>query len=114
MFADQIRQAIHCLRFRDVELYRLLPNVEVNLARSTTDVAEISIRHFPRAVDNATHHRNANALEVARRFPDFLSRVLEIEKGASTTRTCNVVRLENTSSSCLKDIVGQAERLPGR
>ena len=46
MLANEILKTLDCFRLGDVKFHRLLPDVEVNFARSTTDVAEIGIRHF--------------------------------------------------------------------
>src|SRR6478609_10278900 len=114
MLADEVGEAADRFFFRDVELHGGLADVKVDLAGRAADVAEVRVRHFARAVDDAAHHRDPHALEVAGGGADFLGGVLEIEQRAAAARAGDVVGFENTGAGGLQDVVGEPQRLAGR
>src|SRR6478752_1357910 len=87
MFPDEVGEAADRFFLRDVELHGGLADVKVDLAGRAADVAEVGVRHFARAVDDAAHHCDPHALEVAGGGADFLGGVLEVEKRAAAART---------------------------
>src|SRR4051812_32611867 len=76
---DEVDEPLHGLPFWNIKLHRLPADVEIDLVRGSTHVAEVRIGHFARAIDDAAHHGDAHALEMAGGGADFLGRRLEIE-----------------------------------
>jgi hypothetical protein len=114
VLANQILQSIDRFGFRDIELHRRLPDVEVNFPRGSTDVAKIRIRHFARPVHDATHDRDFDSFEMYRRRFNPRGRRLEIEERATARWTRDVVGLENPRAGGLQDIVAETQRLARR
>ena len=112
MLANQILQPLNRFRFRDIEFHRGLTNVKVHLARRATNISEIRIRHFARAIHNTTHDRNLHPFEMRRRRFDPRRRGLKIEQGSATRGTRDVIRLKNPRAGRLQNVVTQTQRLP--
>ena len=72
VFLDEVDESVYRLGLRDVELHWSLIDVEVDLVRSATDVAEVRICHLTWAIDDASHDGNAYALEVTSGSTDLL------------------------------------------
>ena len=83
MILDQLNKLVASLVIGDGPLDHLLSNVEVDLARSSTDIAEISICHLTRPVDNASHDGNCNSREMPSFLPDLLRDLLQVKEGPS-------------------------------
>src|SRR5690606_24817472 len=111
---DEVDEALDGLVFGDVELHRFPAYVEVDLAGGSADVAEVGVGHFTGTVDDAAHHRDAHALEMAGGLADLLGGRLQVEESTTAARTGHVVGFENAGSRRLEDIVAEPERLSGR
>ena len=98
---DKVNKALHRLVLRDIELYSLFPDIEVNLSGSATDIPKVGVSHFARTVNNASHHGNTDTLEVARCFADSLGSSLEIKEGSPAARTSHIIGLEDPGSGGL-------------
>ena len=113
MFTDEIGEALNGFCFGNIELYCSLTDVEIDLVRSATYVAEIRIGHFTGTVDDATHHGDAYAFEMTGGRADFLCGALEVEERATTAWAGDVVGFKNTGAGGLEDVISQAQRLTG-
>jgi hypothetical protein len=109
VFADEVNEAVNGLFLWDVEFDGGLADVEVDFARRTTHVAKVGIGHFSRAVDDAAHDGDFDALEVAGAGFDAGGDGLEVEEGAATGGAGHVVGLEGAAAGGLEDVVGQLE-----
>ena len=114
MLANQILQTFYRFGFGNVELHRRLADVQIHLARRAADIPEIGVRHFARAIHDATHDRDLHAFEMRSCLFDSSSRCLEIEQGAAAGRAGDVIGFENARAGCLQNIVTQAQSLPRR
>ena len=113
MLFDEVDESVDGFVFGNVEFHRFFADVEVDLAGGASDVAEVSIGHLSRSVDDAAHHRDANSFEVSGRFANALGRCLEVKERATTAGTGDIVGFENAGSAGLENVVGKAERLSG-
>ena len=82
-------------------------NIEVDFVGGSSDVAEVCIGHFSRAVDDATHDGDGDAFEVVGFGTDALGDALEVEEGASTTGAGNKFGFGDPCSCSLEDVVGK-------
>src|SRR5687768_15467496 len=64
MLANQIDEPLYGFTFGNVEFDRRLSNVEVDLARRSSDVAEIRVRHFAGSIHDATHDGDLHPFEM--------------------------------------------------
>ena len=101
MFFNQIDETPYSFALGNVEFHCGFSDVEIDLPWCSADVAEISVCHFTRAIDNAAHDCDSNAFKMACRSADFLSGGLKVEQGASAGRAGDVIRFENPGASCL-------------
>src|ERR1017187_8588966 len=92
-FPDEVHQAVNGFRFGYVELHGCLADVEVDLARRAADIAEVRVRHFARAVHNAAHNRNLDALEMFGACLDAAGDGLQVEKRAAARGASYVIGL---------------------
>ena len=111
VFADEVYEAIDGLGLGDVEFYGCLADIEVDLARGATDIAEVGVGHFAGAVYDAAHDGDFHAFEVAGGCFDSRGGCLEVEKGAAAAWAGDIVGFENADPSGLEGVVGYAERL---
>jgi hypothetical protein len=56
MFSDEINQSIDRFGFGDIELQRLLADVQIYFARSSAHITEVRVGHFTGAIHDATHY----------------------------------------------------------
>ena len=113
MFSDEIDEALDGFGFGDVEPHRLTPDVEVDLARRTTNVAEIGIGHFTRAVHDASHNGDLHAFEVLGAGLNAGGHFLQVKQRAAAAWAGDEVGFERATTGGLQNIVGQAQRLAG-
>ena len=112
MLVDEIDQTVNGFLFRDIEFHRLFAYVEVDLAWRAPYIAEIGIGHFTRAIHDASHHRDTDALQVAGSLANLLCGDLQVEECAATTRAGYIVGLEDACSGSLQNVVADAQALP--
>src|SRR5208283_1979271 len=98
MLADQVHQAVHGFRLGNVELHGRLADVKVDLARRAPDVPEIRVRHFARAVDDAAHDRNLDALEMLGARFNAAGDGLQVEERATARGARYVISLERPAA----------------
>ena len=114
MLADEVREARNGLGLGDVEFHGGFADVEVDFIRCAADVAEVGVSHFAWAVDDAAHHGDAHAFEVAGGGADFLGGVLKVEKRPAAARAGDVICLKNAGACGLENVIGEPQRLAGR
>src|ERR1700704_890126 len=90
----QIYETFDRFGFRNVELNRLLTDVEIYFPGRAADIAEIRVRHFAGSIHNAAHDGDLYTFQVLSAIFDSRRHRLQIEKSAATTWTGDVVRLE--------------------
>src|SRR5256884_1736862 len=112
MLADQIHEPVHGFGFGDVEFYRRLADVEIDLAGRAADVTEIRVGHFSGSIHNATHDGDLHALEMLRPFFDARGDGLEIEQRSTARWTGDVIGFETATTSGLQNVIRQPQRLP--
>ena len=95
MLADEVDESLDSFSLWNVEFDGLLADIEVDLAGGASNIAEVRICHFARAIDDATHDGNTNAFEMPGCCSDLLSGVLEVEKGSAAGWTGDVVGFED-------------------
>jgi hypothetical protein len=111
MLLDQVDQTIERFVLGNVELHCSFTDVEVHLAGSSADIAEVGVSHLPGAIDDASHDGDPDSLKVRSGGLDAGRGLLEIEKGATAGGTGDVVGLEDPDASGLKDVVSEAQGL---
>ena len=112
MLADQILKPVDGLGLGNVELHRGLADVEVDLAGSASHVTKIRIRHFARAVHDATHHRDLHALQVLGGSLDLGRGALQVEKRPAAGRTGHIIRFEDPATRRLQDVEAETQTGP--
>jgi hypothetical protein len=111
VLADQVDETIDGLGLRDVEFDCGFTDVEIDLTWCAADVAEIGIRHFARAIDDAAHDGDFDAFEMFGAVFDAGGDRLEVKEGAAAAGAGHVVGLEAPAAGGLEDIEGQAQAL---
>ena len=114
MLSNEIHQPIDRFCLRNVEFHGFLADVKIDLSGCPSDIAEIGICHFARPVDDATHDRDLYPFQVIGGGPDPRRGLLQVKQGPTARWTRHIIRLEDSGSGCLQNIVAQAKRLPGR
>ena len=109
VFLDEIHKSINRFRFGDVELHRGFSDIEIHLARRSPNIAEVSIGHLTRAVDDASHDSDANSLEMSRGGLDAGRGGLKVKESSSAGGAGDIVGLEDAHPRRLENIVGQAK-----
>src|ERR1700726_914926 len=114
VFPNQVYQPIDSFCFRNIEFDGLLPDIKVYLTRRAPYISEICIRHFAGPVYDATHDRDLYAFQVVCGGLDTRGGLLQVKQRPAAGWTRNVICFENSGSSGLQNIVGEAKRLPRR
>ncbi len=83
MVPDQLDQPLVGLGRRDVLGHHLLADEEGDLARAPAHVAEVGVGHLARAVDDAAHDGDLDALQVPGARLDARGGLLQVEERAS-------------------------------
>ena len=109
MFSDEVDKTLDCLSLGYIETHRGFADIEVDFTGSASNIAEISISHFARAIDDAAHDGNFDTLEVIGAGTDVSGYFLQIKQSATATRTCDVVSLERATTGGLQNVVSQAK-----
>ena len=104
---DQINEGLNGFCCGNAFLDAFLSDVEVDLVRGPAYVSEIGVRHFSRAVDDAAHDCDLNALEVPGFVFDTLSGRLEIEKGPAAGRAGDKFSFGDAALGSLEDVIGK-------
>ena len=74
------------------------------------DVAEIRVGHLARAVDDAAHDGDLDALQVPGLRADALRRRLEVEERPAAARAGDELGLGDAGAGALQDVVGEPQR----
>ncbi len=111
---NQFDQLLVGLLGGDVFLDAVLPDVEVDAARTAADVAEVGVGHLAGAVDDAAHDRDLDPLEVLGLRFDALGGLLQVEERAPAGGAGDELGLADAQAARLQDVEGQARRLAGR
>ena len=104
---DELDEAVEGLVGGDVVFNAGFADIEVDFVGGSSDVAEVCIGHFSRAVDDATHDGDGDAFEVVGFGTDALGDALEVKEGASTTGAGNKFGFGDPCSCSLKYVVGE-------
>ena len=104
---DEVDEAVEGLVGGDVVLNTGFADVKVDFVGSSSDVAEVGVGHFSRAVDDTTHDGDGDAFEVVGFSSDALGDALEVKEGASTTGAGDKFGFGDPCSCSLKYVVGK-------
>ena len=104
---DEVDESVEGLVGGDVVFNAGFADVEVDFVGGSSDVAEVGVGHFSRAVDDATHDGDGDAFEVVGFSSDALGDALEVKEGASTTGAGDKFGFGDACSCSLKDVVGE-------
>ena len=104
---DEVDEAVECLVSGDVVFDTGFADIEVDFVGGSSDVAEVCVGHFSRAVDDTTHDGDGDAFEVVGFGTDALGDALEVKEGASTTGAGDKFGFGDPCSCSLKDVVGK-------
>jgi hypothetical protein len=109
MFSDEINQSIDRLHFRNIELQRLLADIQIDLSGSSAYITEIRVGHFAWSVYDATHYRDLYPFQVVRGGLDASSRCLQVKERTPARRTGYVIGFEDSGARPLEDVIGQTK-----
>ena len=109
MLSYEIHESLHRIPFGNIELHGLLPNIEVYLTGGSTDITEVGVGHFTRAIDDAPHDGDTHPFEVGSGSLDEGRCFLEVEERSTAGGAGDVIGLEDTDPGGLEDVVGEAQ-----
>mmetsp|Transcript_6634 Transcript_6634/g.20058 ORF Transcript_6634/g.20058 Transcript_6634/m.20058 type:complete len:528 (+) Transcript_6634:76-1659(+) len=113
MLLEQLDELPHRVLLRDAAAHHLLAHVQVDLARQAAHVAKVCVRHLAGAVDDAAHHRDGHARQVARRLSDMLRHLLQVEQRAAAAGARHVLRLDAAHAAALQQPERRAHHVLG-
>ena len=101
MFFNKIDEVLYRFFLGDVDTHRGMPDVKVDFSGGAAYITEVGIAHLARAVDDAAHDGNFDALQVTGCCANFLCSFADVVQSASAGGAGDVFRLAETYASGL-------------